>query len=46
VSWILALLGAVAPFAAVAALAGFVVYRGRRWLIRRRPAAGPASPEN
>ena len=46
VSWILALLGAVAPFAAVAALAGFVVYRGRRWLIHRRPAAGPASPEN
>jgi hypothetical protein len=46
VSWILAFLGVVAPFAAVAALAGFVVYRGRRWLIRRRPAAGPASPEN
>jgi Domain of unknown function (DUF4349) len=46
VSWVLAFLGVVAPFAAVAALAGFVVYRGRRWLIRRRPAAGPASPEN
>jgi len=46
VSWILAFLGAVAPFAAVAALGGFVVYRGRRWLIRRRPAARPASPEN
>jgi hypothetical protein len=46
VSWILAFLGVVAPFAAVAALAGFVVYRGRRWLIRRRPAAGPAAPEN
>jgi uncharacterized protein DUF4349 len=45
VSWILAFLGVVAPFAAVAALAGFVVCRGRRWLIRRRPAAGPASPE-
>jgi hypothetical protein len=45
VSWILAFLGVVAPFAAVAALAGFVVYRGRRWLIRRRPAARPASPE-
>jgi len=45
VSWTLAFLGAVAPFAAVAALGGFVVYRGRRWLIRRRPAAGPASPE-
>ena len=46
VSWILAFIGAVAPFAAVAALGGFVVYRGRRWLIRRRPAARPASPEN
>jgi Domain of unknown function (DUF4349) len=46
VSWILAFLGAVAPFAAVAALAGFVIYQGRRWLIRRRPAAGPASPES
>jgi Domain of unknown function (DUF4349) len=46
VSWILAFLGTVLPFAAVAALAGFVVYRGRRWLIRRRPAARPASPEN
>ena len=46
VSWTLAFLGVVAPFAAVAALAGFVVYRGRRWLIRRRPAARPASPEN
>jgi hypothetical protein len=45
VSWTLAFLGAVAPFAAVAALAGFVFYRGRRWLIRRRPAARPASPE-
>jgi Domain of unknown function (DUF4349) len=46
VSWVLAFLGAVAPFAAVAALGGFVVYRGRRWLIRRRPAPGPVSPEN
>ena len=46
VSWILAFLGAVAPFAAVAALAGFVIYRGWRWLTRRRPAAGPASPES
>jgi Domain of unknown function (DUF4349) len=45
VSWILAFLGAVAPFAAVAALAGYVVYRGRRWLIRRRPAAQRPSPE-
>jgi len=46
VSWTLALLGALAPFAAVAALAVFVIYRGRRWVIRRRPAARPASPES
>ena len=46
VSWVLAFLGVVVPFAAVAALAGFAVYQGRRWLIRRRPAARPASPEN
>jgi hypothetical protein len=46
VSWVLASLGVVVPFAAVAALAGFVLYQGRRWLLRRRPAARPASPEN
>jgi hypothetical protein len=46
VSWTLALLGALAPFAAVAALAVFVIYRGRRWVIRRRPAARPASRES
>jgi len=46
VSWTLAFLGALAPFAVVAALAVFVIYRGRRWVIRRRPAAGPASPES
>ena len=46
VSWTLALLGAVAPFAAVAALAVFVIYRGRRWAIRRRPASRPASRES
>jgi len=45
-SWILAFLGAMAPFAAVLAIAGYVVYRGRRWLIRRRPTAEPASPES
>jgi hypothetical protein len=45
VSWTLAFLGAIAPFAVVLAVAGYVVYRGRRWLTRRRPAAGPASPE-
>jgi hypothetical protein len=46
VSWTLAFLGAIAPFAVVLAVAGYVVYRGRRWLARRRPAAGPASPES
>ena len=39
VSWTLAFLGAIAPFAVVLAFAGYVIYRGRRWLIRRRPAA-------
>lgn len=46
VSWTLAFLGAIAPFAVVLAVAGYVVYRGRRWLARRRPAAGSASPES
>ncbi len=45
VSWTLAFLGAVAPFAAVAALAVFVIFRGRRWMTRRRPAQS-ATPEN
>ena len=44
VSWTLAFLGAIAPFAVVLAVAGYAVYRGRRWLNRRRPTAGPASP--
>jgi hypothetical protein len=44
VSWTLAFLGAIAPFAVVLAVAGYGVYRGRRWLNRRRPTAGPASP--
>jgi hypothetical protein len=44
VSWTLAFLGAIAPFAVVLAVAGYVAYRGRRWLNRRRPTAGPASP--
>ena len=44
VSWTLAFLGAIAPFAVVLAVAGYVVYRGRRWLNRRRATAGPASP--
>src|SRR5690242_11570639 len=46
VSWTLAFLGAIAPFAVVLAVVGYVVYRGRRWLGRRKPAAGPASPES
>ena len=45
VSWTLAFLGAIAPFAAIVAIAGYAVYRGRRWLTRRRPAAQPAAPE-
>jgi hypothetical protein len=46
VSWTLAFLGAIAPFAVVLAVAGYAVYRGRRWLTRRGAAAGPASPES
>jgi hypothetical protein len=38
--------GAIAPFAAIAALAGFAIYRAGRWMIRRRPAPRPAAPEN
>jgi hypothetical protein len=38
VSWTLAFLGALAPFAVIGVLAGYVIYRGRRWVIRRRPA--------
>ena len=45
VSWTLAFLGAIAPFAVIAAVAGYVIYRARRRLIRRRPAAPSASPE-
>ena len=46
VSWTLAFLGAIAPFAAIAAIAGYVIYRGRRWLIRRRPTARSAASES
>ena len=46
VSWTLAFLGAIAPFAAIAAIAGYAIYRARRWLSRRRPAPRPAAPEN
>jgi len=45
-SWTLAFLGAVAPFAAIAAIVAFAIYRARRWMIRRRPAPRPATPEN
>jgi uncharacterized protein DUF4349 len=46
VSWTLAFLGAIAPFAAIAAIAGYAIYRARRWMIRRRPTPRPAAPEN
>jgi hypothetical protein len=45
-SWTLAFLGAIAPFAAIAAIAGYAIYRARRWMLRRRPAPRPATPEN
>ncbi len=44
--WTLVFLGAVAPFAVVAAVVAFVIFRGRRWLLRRRPTAQPASQDN
>ncbi|MGH3205128.1 MAG: DUF4349 domain-containing protein [Streptosporangiaceae bacterium] len=40
-SWTLAFLGAIAPFAAIVAIAGFAIYRARRLMLRRRPAARP-----
>ena len=46
VSWTLAILGAVAPFAVVAALAALLIYGGRRWVIHRRPKTPAASPES
>ena len=46
VSWTLAFLGAIAPFAVIAAIGGYVIYRSRRWLVRRRPGAQSASPES
>ncbi|HEV2253614.1 MAG TPA: DUF4349 domain-containing protein [Streptosporangiaceae bacterium] len=45
-SWALAFLGAIAPFAAVAAITGYAIYRARRWVLRRRPAPRPAAPES
>jgi Domain of unknown function (DUF4349) len=46
VSWMLAFLGAVAPFAVILAIALYVIYRGRRWVIRRKPTAQAAAPED
>ncbi len=45
-SWTLAFLGAIAPFAAIATIAGYAIYRARRWMLRRRPAPRPAAPES
>ena len=36
--WVLAILGALAPFLALAALAAFGTLRTRRWILRRRAA--------
>jgi hypothetical protein len=38
VSWTLTVLGALAPFLAIAAVAAFAALRARRWLLRRRTA--------
>jgi hypothetical protein len=35
-SWLLAILGSVAPFAALIAVAGYLGYRARRWVLPRR----------
>jgi hypothetical protein len=44
-TWLLAVLGAAAPLAVALTLAGYLAFRGRRWLARRRarPASQPAS---
>jgi Domain of unknown function (DUF4349) len=36
-TWTIAGIAAIAPFALILAVAGFLVYRGRRWMMRRRP---------
>jgi hypothetical protein len=46
VDWTLAFLGAVAPFAVVAAVVAYLIWWGRRRLLRRRPTAQPASQDN
>ena len=45
VSWTLAFLGAIAPFAVILAVVGYAAYRGRRWLTRRKPCTQSAAPE-
>jgi hypothetical protein len=45
-SWLLAIIGAIAPFAAVIAVLGALGYWGRRWLARRGSAAQNASGES
>jgi len=43
VSWLLAIAGAIAPFAAIVAVIGYLGYRARRWFTRRgRPRPSPA----
>ena len=46
VAWTLAFLGAVAPFAAIVVVAGYLIYRSRRWVLHRLPDPEPASPES
>lgn len=42
-SWLLAIAGAVAPFAAIIAIIGYLGYRARRWFLRRGlPRPSPA----
>jgi len=45
VSWLIVVLGAIAPFGLAAALLGFLVYRAVRWFARRRPRPQAAPPD-
>jgi hypothetical protein len=38
-TWTIAGIAAVAPFALILAVGGFLVYRGRRWALRRHPTS-------